>query len=250
VLKVCGATTPDDVELLAEAGAELVGLWHGIPGGPAELPARSFCALAAAAHRTGRAEPVLVTFLKDPAALAGAVARSGVRWVQLHAYQPPAVVRALKAAHPDVTVVKVLHVQGGACVERRFVGAYERAGTDLFLLDATTGDGRVGSTGERLDPWAVSALADSLSVPFLLAGGITDVAGPGDGVVASHPRFLGVDVDTGARLPDGRFDARRVAAIRSRWWTPVDAGQVVGRIGRVGRVGHLGGAGHVDEVVA
>lgn len=243
MLKVCGATTPDDVELLASAGADLVGLWHGIPGGPAELSAGELAALAAVAHRTGAVAPVLVTFLKDPAALAGAVARSGVRWVQLHAYQPPAVVRALKAAHPDVTVVKVLHVQGGSCVERRFVGAYERAGTDLFLLDATTGDGRVGSTGERLDPWAVGALADELTVPFLLAGGITDVPGPGDGHVAAHPRFLGIDVDTGARSGNGGFDARRIAAIRSAWAAPVEAGHLVGRV-------HHVELGHVDEVVA
>ena len=37
MLKVCGARTLADIELLAAAGADYVGLWHGVPGGHAEL---------------------------------------------------------------------------------------------------------------------------------------------------------------------------------------------------------------------
>jgi phosphoribosylanthranilate isomerase len=217
MLKICGATTPEDVELLAAAGADLVGLWHGIRGGQADLSVATLTALAAAARDTARAEPVIVTFLKDADVLAGLVARTGARWVQLHAYQPPGVVRALKAAAPGVAVAKVIHVQGATCLEERFIGAYERAGTDCFLLDAATDDGRVGSTGERLDSRAVTALADRLARPFLLAGGISDELRPDDKLVVDHPRFLGVDVDSGARHADGRFDPARVAAIRSCW---------------------------------
>jgi phosphoribosylanthranilate isomerase len=217
-LKVCGATTPHHVRMLAEAGADLVGLWHGVPGGPHELPVSGVAALARAAGQTGRLRPVLVTFLSDTAALLDVVARTGIRWLQLHAYQPPAVVRALKAGGPpDLAVVKVLHVLGGDCVERRFVGAYARAGVDVFLLDAATEDGRVGSTGLRLGGAAVAGLADELPRPFLLAGGVSAVRWADDAAVARHPRFLGVDVDSGARDPGGQLAAGRVSAIRRAW---------------------------------
>jgi phosphoribosylanthranilate isomerase len=215
ILKICGATTPGEVSVLAEAGVDLVGLWHGIPGGRSELPVPSVAALARAAR--GQLRPALVTFLGDPRALLDIVARTGIRWVQLHAYQPPAVVQGLKAGDEGLTVVKVLHVQDGTCLERPLIGSYERAGTDLFLLDATTDDGRIGSTGQRLASPAVVSLADRLSRPFLLAGGITAGNRASYEAVVGHPQFAGVDVDTAARDADGHIRAARVAAIRRTW---------------------------------
>ncbi|MFF8617327.1 N-(5'-phosphoribosyl)anthranilate isomerase [Streptomyces sp. NPDC015350] len=219
VLKVCGATAPQDIEVLAAAGADRVGLWHGVPGGPADLPERELTALAAAARATGVLEPVLVTFLDDPDALAGAARRAGVSRLQLHAYQPPAFVRALRAALPEVVLIKVLHVRDGNCLERPLIGAYERAGTDLFLLDATAGDGRVGSTGLRLAESDVLALAERFTLPFWLAGGITPHSRTDRAAVADHPRFHGIDVDTAARDARGRFDADAVTALARAWRT-------------------------------
>jgi phosphoribosylanthranilate isomerase len=215
ILKICGATTPGEVALLADAGVDLVGLWHGVPGGRADLPADSVATLAGVART--RLQPVLVTLLGEPGALVDVIARTGVRWVQLHAYQPPALVRTLKAADEGLTVVKVLHIQGGTCLERPLIRSYERAGVDLFLLDAATRDGRIGSTGQRLAGPDVISLADRLSRPFLLAGGISAANRPDFGDVVGHPRFAGVDVDTAARDADGRIRSERVAAIRRHW---------------------------------
>lgn len=215
IVKICGATTADEVSLLAEAGVDLVGLWHGVPGGRADLPVGSVTELAGIA--AGRLQPVLVTFLGDAEGLLDVVARTGVRWVQLHAYQPPGLVRALKEGDEGLTVVKVLHVQGGTCLERPLIRSYERAGTDMFLLDAVAGDGRIGSTGERLAAPAVISLADRLSRPFLLAGGVSASNRTDHQAVTEHPRFAGVDVDTAARDADGRIEAQRVTAIRRRW---------------------------------
>jgi phosphoribosylanthranilate isomerase len=199
VLKVCGATTPDDVDALAAGGADYVGLWHGVPGGHADLPVETVTALAGAARATGRLAPVLVTFLGDADVLRAVLRRTGIRHVQLHAYQPPALVKALRSGAPtDLRVIKVLHVRDGQCLERRFLGAYERAGTDALLLDTLTGDGRVGSTGQRLSYADVAALLPDLRLPFLLAGGVT--ADPGDQrPLIGHRRFLGIDVDSAAR---------------------------------------------------
>ena len=218
LLKVCGATTLDDVRLLTAAGADWVGLWYGIPGGPADLPLEAVAALAAATREAG-AEPVLVTFLSDVDALREVLARTGATHLQLHAYQTPATVRALRGAVPGgLTIVKVLHLRDGTCLEERFISSYERAGTALFLLDKVTSDGRVGSTGHRLSAAEVGALLPRLSVPFLLAGGISADRGE-HAVLAADPRFAGVDVDTAARDATGAFDPARVAALAAAWHT-------------------------------
>lgn len=217
LLKVCGATSRGDVDLLHAAGVDLAGLWYGVAGGPAELTLDQLTALAGACRDTGGVEPVLVTFQMDAAALVGAARQAGIGWLQLHGYQPPAVVGALKRSAPELTVVKVLHVQGADCVERPLLGAYERAGTDLFLLDATSDSGQVGSTGRTLDRAVVIDLAEAMMRPFLLAGGISAETRPRFDAVVAHPLFAGVDVDTAARDRAGSFDAGQVRAIRQRW---------------------------------
>lgn len=216
-IKICGATHPTEVGLLADLSIALVGLWHGVPDGHAELSMDELSRLAGAARANGRVQPVLVTLLSDIDAIGRAVLNSGVSWVQLHGYQAPAVVRALKASGPPgLTVVKVLHVRGTDCMERTLIKSYERAGVDFFLLDAVRADGRIGSTAQRLDCAVVAELAERMSRPFFLAGGISENRSEYD-EVARHPRFFGIDVDTNARGANGRLHARRVAAIAQSW---------------------------------
>lgn len=219
LLKTCGATTEDEVALLAAAGSDLVGLWHGVPGGHADLPLGRLAALADAARSAG-ARPVLVTFLSDAEALREVLGRTGIEWVQLHAYQPPPRVRALRESTPDsVVIVKVLHLADGGCVERGLVPAYERAGVDVFLLDRVGADGRVGSTGTQLPEAEALALLPLLHRPFLLAGGISAANRDDYPGVAAHPGFLGIDVDTAVRDAAGRFDAGAVSAMAAAWGT-------------------------------
>jgi phosphoribosylanthranilate isomerase len=216
-VKICGATRVEDVELLARAGADFVGLWHGVPRGHAELSLAALAGLASAARATGRLRPMLVTLESVVDRLCQVITRSRIRWVQLHGYQQPGLVRTLKATCPGVTVVKVLHVRDGACVERPLVPAYERAGVDVFLLDVLTADGRIGSTAQTIDPRAVTALAERISRPVMLAGGLTAHNATRFDGLRGHPRFFGIDVDSGTRSPDGRIDAERVVSIRRKW---------------------------------
>ena len=162
-VKVCGITEPAEIDVLAGQGVDLVGLWYGVPDGPADLPLSDWRELGAAAAATDHLAPVLVTFLKDVDALREALEGSGVSWVQLHGYQMPGVVRAVKEISPDIRVLKVLHVRGDDCVEAPLIGSYEKAGVDVFLFDAVAEDGRVGSTGETLDPAVVASLAERIS---------------------------------------------------------------------------------------
>ncbi len=224
-VKICGATQSADIDLLAGAGVDLVGLWHGVPGGHAELGAGRLAALAQAVATT-RLRPVLVTLQATAAAIRQVMSAAGLHWVQLHGYQPPGTVHTLKAADGDLRVIKVLHVRDGGCLERPLIRAYERAGVDYFLLDSLTEDGRLGSTAQVLDVTAVLALADLVSRPFLLAGGITADRAAQLREVSGHPRFLGVDVDTGARGSDRRFDRARIADIRRSWPASCTVGAV------------------------
>jgi phosphoribosylanthranilate isomerase len=216
-VKVCGITEATEIDLLARRQVDFVGLWYGVPGGPADLPLETWQGLGAAAAATGSLTPVLVTFLKDVAAIRDALDGTDVNWVQLHGYQTPGFVRAVKEIAPEVRVLKVLHVRGGACIEEKLVGSYEKAGVDVFLFDAVSEDGRVGSTGQTLDPELVAALAEGITRPFLLAGGISAENRAGFAALAEHPRYLGIDVDTNARGPDGRISAERVEAIVDAW---------------------------------
>ena len=216
-VKVCGIKEPAEIDVLASQDVDFVGLWYGVPGGPADLPLDEWRRLGAAAAATDHLAPVLVTFLKDSEALREALEGSGVEWVQLHGYQTPGVVRAVKEISPDIRVLKVLHVRGDDCVEAPLIASYEKAGVDVFLFDAVAEDGRVGSTGQTLDPAVVASLAERISRPFLLAGGLSDDNRGEYEELTRHPHFMGIDVDTNARGADGKVSGERVEAILGAW---------------------------------
>lgn len=221
LMKVCGvfgASAERDLEMLGRAGVDLVGLWHGVPGGEADLTTAELVRLADVA-RENAVEPVVVTFESDARSLADAVRRSRARWVQLHAYQLPSVVKQLKEAirRPRLTVVKVLHVRGDRCLDLRLARAYERAGVDAFLLDAATEDGRVGSTGESIAPEVAAEVASQIDRPFLLAGGIDAARRWAYRDLERHESFVGIDVSTGARDERGRLRIRRIETINRAW---------------------------------
>lgn len=213
-IKVCGVTAGDDIDLLARTGIDAVGLWHGVPGTEADLSLSELERAAGLAH-AGDVEPVIVTFASDAAALARAAEQSRARWVQLHAFQLPNVVRELKAA--GVRVVKVLHVRGGRCLDLRLVGAYERAGVDAFLLDAASRDGRVGSTGEAISPDVAAGVVEHLGRPFYLAGGLSAAGSEAYEALRCEPGFAGIDVSTAARDAAGRLQADQIDAIQEAW---------------------------------
>ncbi|WP_200262062.1 N-(5'-phosphoribosyl)anthranilate isomerase [Streptomyces sp. HSG2] len=220
LLKVCGATHPREAVAVA-ARADLVGLWYGVDGGAHDLAAAALPELADAVCGSGRAEPVLVTFLHDADRVARVARAARIRWIQLHAYQPPRTVAALHSALPGAVVVKAVHVLDGHCAERPFLGAYARAGTDLLVVDAATRDGGVGSTGRHLPPEVLEPLLPALRLPFLLAGGLTAADAVRGPALGAHPGFRGVDVDSAARGDDGLLCAHRVAAL-DRAWTGTD----------------------------
>ncbi|HTT30125.1 MAG TPA: hypothetical protein VMG37_17035 [Solirubrobacteraceae bacterium] len=219
-VKVCGIVEPGEIDLLAAQAVDFVGLWWGVPGGPHDLELAQWRSLAEAAAATGSVTPVLVTFAKDAEQLRATLEGAPVRWIQLHGYPTPGTIRKIKAIEAGgdgVKVIKVLHVKGGECVEAPLLGSYEKAGVDVFLFDVVSNDGQVGSTGQAIDPAVVAPLADKLNRPFLLAGGISAANRADYEALASHPRFLGIDVDTNARAADGKISHDNVEAISRVW---------------------------------
>ncbi|SHF27072.1 hypothetical protein [Streptoalloteichus hindustanus] len=231
-IKICGAVRTADVELLAGMDVDLVGLRHGIGGargglrtvhpGRSELAADAFLRLSAHVRATRRLRPVLVTTVHDVAWLHDVLARSRVRWVQLHGHQSPGAVRALKSAfrpwEEPVTVVKVLRVRNGDCLERALVADYERAGVDLFLIDAEPGGGQSGQ-GQQSPTEPVLRVADRLTRPFLLAGGTSARRDTELAPVVRHPLFHGIDVDGETRVGNGGLHPERIEAVRHAWRT-------------------------------
>lgn len=220
LLKVCGvwgAAAERDIAMLAAADVDLVGLWHGVPGGEAELSTAELVRLAAVA-REHAIEPVIVTFASDATTFAQVVKKTRAKWVQLHAYQLPAVVEELRASlrRSRVTIVKVLHVRGNRCVDLRLAPAYERAGVDAFLLDVATQE-RVGSTGRSIPAEVAASVAAQLNRPFFLAGGISAGNWWRYRGLRRDDGFLGIDVSTGARDAAGGLHLRRIEAINRAW---------------------------------
>jgi phosphoribosylanthranilate isomerase len=219
-VKVCGIVEPTELDVLAARGVDFVGLWWGVPGGPHDLELAKWRELAETAAATEGLTPVLVTFAKDAEQLRETLEGSAVGWIQLHGYPTPGTIRKIKAIavgeHP-IRVIKVLHIRGGECVEAPLLASYEKAGVDVFLFDVVTEDGRVGSTGQSIDPAVVAPLADKLTRPFLLAGGISATNRDEYASLAAHPRFLGIDVDTNARTANGKISSDNVEAISRVW---------------------------------
>jgi phosphoribosylanthranilate isomerase len=216
LLKVCGATTTSDLDLLAAAGVDLIGLWWRVRGGRHSMTTDLLVDLVQHCRRSANVEPVVVTFSDDLHELACVRDRLSQATFQLHAYQPPRVVSELRSALPGSRIVKVLHVDDDGCLERRFIGAYERAGADAFLVDKTS-SGHVGSTGQSVDPDAIAALLDRSTVPFFVAGGLGDIVPRAFDGILSSGRVIGVDVDSRARDHRGRFDVVRIHRIRKAW---------------------------------
>ncbi|WP_435068436.1 phosphoribosylanthranilate isomerase [Haloplanus sp. C73] len=198
--KICGVTSETDLQAVADAGADAVGIITEVSvDTPREVaPER-------AANLVAAAPPFLSTVLvamPDTATraveLAGAVAPDAI---QLHGEFDDADIRYIRReARADV----ITAVDAGDPERvRRYDGV-----ADALLLDSTTESG-AGGTGETHDWHAARALVEDLSTPVVLAGGLT----PGnvaEAVETVDP--YAVDVSSGVEQTGGEKDHDAVAA--------------------------------------
>ncbi len=195
-LKICGATTLTDIEILQQEGARYVGLWTGIDGHRRNLPDDDFVTLTNACDGL---MPIAVCVKKPVAELCKLLQKTPVKHVQLHGFNPPKDIEYLK--RHGFIVIKTLHVEEtGTCPIDRLVEPYKNAGCDVFLIDRFGGGNDIGSSGKSLQAGVVQHWIDRLQGQRIwLAGGLTtdriaDLSETSD--------IETVDVDTAAR----RFD--------------------------------------------
>ncbi|MES1205175.1 MAG: phosphoribosylanthranilate isomerase [Pseudomonadota bacterium] len=192
IVKICGLTSVEDVEMVVRAGADAVGVnfWEGSKRFVGDAAGDVLAAVPAGVLKVG----VFVN------ASAGAVRdcahRFGLDRVQLHGDE-----RAQDfAALPADTVVRAIRVRNAASLAEA-----EGWHADLFLYDAFV-DGYGG--GGTPAPWADIAAA-RMTRPFLLAGGLT-ANNVSAAIHATRP--AGVDVASGVESAPGRKDRGRVEA--------------------------------------
>ncbi|MEM1058282.1 MAG: phosphoribosylanthranilate isomerase [Verrucomicrobiota bacterium] len=211
VIQIAGALNLAEARMIANAGADLLGLPLRLLDGRediSETEAAEMTRMLADSHPS--CEVVAITYLSRAEEVLDLVERIGCRWVQLHGDIRAKEAADLKKRRPDLRMIKALVVRA----ENREALFAEAAAfaplVDAFLTDTfDPATGRRGATGQTHD-WAVSReLVERLAAPVILAGGLHE----GNVAEAVHTvRPAGVDAHTGLELPDGRKCPERVAA--------------------------------------
>jgi len=190
-VKICGITSAEDAVMAADAGADAIGLVFA--RSPRRVDPEQAASILAALPPY--VEPVAL-FVNELASRIRSLCRMiGVRTVQLHGDEPP----ALAAALGEFCVVKAVHVASEADLE-----AMADYPASAFLLDTKVA-GLRGGTGKTFD-WQLAARAEGR---IILAGGLhpDNVA---EAVRTAHP--YGVDVSSGVESAPGRKDPEKVRA--------------------------------------
>lgn len=202
-VKICGITSPQDVKVCLEAGADALGFLVGLAY-PSEDQLSSEAAAALIRQVPPFVSTVLVTHrtaLDDVRALCSHVSAS---ILQLHGDFPLDRVPELRGAFPHLKIIKAVHVTGPESLDRAKLAADY---ADAILVDTRTAT-RLGGTGMVHD-WSISrAIRESVfPKPLILAGGL-DPENVLDGIEKVRP--FAVDVNTGVSQRRGVKDADRV----------------------------------------
>ncbi|MBL6637305.1 MAG: phosphoribosylanthranilate isomerase [Planktomarina sp.] len=199
--KLCGLTTPDDIDAAAAAGAAYIGLvfFEKSPRNVAIETARSL-----AIHAPAGLAKVALVVNADDAALDRVTDRVPLDMLQLHGSESPQRVAAVKARY-GLPVMKALGIASRADVAR----AQLYSGVaDQLLLDAKPPEGEAlpGGNGLSFD-WRLLE-GESWSVPWMLAGGLTP-----DNVAEAVRRSAArqVDVSSGIETAPGQKSAELMA---------------------------------------
>ena len=215
-IKVCGVTTPDDARMVAEAGADWVGINFHPPSPRSVDPER---ARELAESVEGKAEGVGLFVDRPAAEIAAVTKRAGLRIVQLHGNEPADVIRDLRRR--GLRVLRAFRLGDVEAVGRMAIWLREadRLGgrPDAVLVDAFV-PGRAGGTGRVIDDGVLDELArlpdtwgdDHAPLPpLILAGGLTS-GNVGELIRRVDPWM--VDVASGVESSPGRKDPALVAA--------------------------------------
>lgn len=205
-VKICCIQSISEARIAVEAGAAWLGLVGAMPSGPGPITNQRIAEITA--WTAGDVSSVL---LSSETTIQGLVAHAGRCCPDiLQIVDTPArgAYAALRAAHPAMKLMQVIHVEGPSAIDQAL--AIE-ANVDFVLLDSGRPSAKVkelGGTGRAHD-WSVSAeIVHRLQKPVVLAGGLS-----AENVVAAirHVRPYGIDLCTGVRT-EGRLDTAKLSA--------------------------------------
>lgn len=198
-IKICGVTTPDDIRLCADAGADAVGInFH--PGSPRYVDPRQATPLVRALSPLMSAVGV---FVDQPMRQMCAVAfQLGLRAVQHHGDK-----REVSDSFPFgfIPAFRVKDETSLAAIQQYLETCQAASCLPAAILVDAYVEGLHGGTGQTA-PWQLLAEFKPV-VPLILAGGLTpdNVA---DAIRVVRP--AAVDVASGVEASPGKKDALKV----------------------------------------
>ena len=221
IVKICGLSTPEALDVALDAGADMVGFVF-FPPSPRHL---SFDAARTLGDRVrGRARKVALTVDADDATLEAIVESLQPDLLQLHGKETPARVAALKRRF-GLPVMKAIPVEGKSDLASiaDYVAIADRL---LFDARAPREATRPGGLGKSFD-WRLLENLDP-GMPFMLSGGL-DAGNVGEALRITGAR--GVDVSSGVERAPGEKDPDKIRAfVRA-------AREAAARLAAKGRVG-------------
>jgi phosphoribosylanthranilate isomerase len=216
-IKVCGITTVEDARLVAESGADYIGVIVGVDFSPRNLgldSARLIC-------EQSMLPAVTLFFNWEAEQIQKAVITLNPHAVQLLGHEPPSLVRTLKKT-VACEIWKSIHLPPQGLGEANITGHQNRvnslidAGIDAVIIDTVVGssgkDMRYGGTGQ-VNNWTVArSLVEAFPVRTFLAGGITP-ENIRQAIELVHP--YGIDLCSGVEIAPGQKDPEKLRRLMS-----------------------------------
>jgi len=202
--KICGINTWENAKIALECGADALGFLVGITH-LAEDKIEVEDAKCIIDRLPPFVSTVAVTHLQDADKIIEMCKFLGVTTVQIHDYISPEAVKYCAKELTGMKIIKAVHVidgdkEGTIKMAHSFEGV-----ADALLLDSRTVE-RLGGTGKTHD-WNISKeIVEQISIPVMLAGGLTD-KNVYDAVMKVRP--YAVDVNSGVEI-DGNKDPDKV----------------------------------------
>ncbi len=192
------------------AGASILGLVGAMPSGPGPISDDQIAEVCAWAPPG--IETVLLSSETTAERLVAHAARCRPSVLQIVDAPEPGTYAALRAAHPTLKLMQVIHVEDDSAIDQAHAATAE---VDAILLDSGRPSASVkelGGTGQTHD-WAVSArLVQAVAKPVFLAGGL-DAGNVTEAMRQVRP--YGLDLCSKVRT-DGRLDQAKLTAFMEK----------------------------------
>jgi phosphoribosylanthranilate isomerase len=202
IVKICGLSTVEALDVALEAGADMVGFVF-FPPSPRHLGFEAAKMLGARVN--GRAKKVALSVDASDADLGAFIDALQPDMLQLHGKETPERVALLRSRF-GLPVMKALPIETRADLSP--IRLYEKV-ADRLLFDARAPREatRPGGLGRAFD-WHLLENLD-LSVPFMLSGGL-DASNVGEALRIT--RAPAVDVSSGVERAPGEKDPEKIRA--------------------------------------